>query len=146
MTSSTATERRLITIDTAMSLVAGDERYPVRAQLTYCSDQPFSLGLTLSLGDADPVEWVFSRDLLLQGVRLPAGHGDIQIFPTYHGIAIALHSPDGDARLLGDPDDLIAFAEAIENAVPLGRENDYYSLDGELAGLLAVSGQDPTGR
>ena len=146
MTSSTATERRLITIDTAMSLIVGEDRYPVSAQLTYCSDEPFSLGLSLVLGDADPVDWMFSRDLLLQGVRLPAGHGDIQIYPTRQGIAIVLHSPDGDAELLADPEDLIAFAEAVEAVVPLGRESDYYCLDAELACLLAFTGQDPMGR
>ncbi len=135
---------QMVTVtDTAMMLVSELGHPMVSAELRYATQQPFCVQLSLSLDDSPPVEWVFARDLVIQGVRLPAGHGDIQLYPVDGGVIIELHSPDGDAHLLANSTDLMAFADAIEKAVPLGRENEFYSLDAELASLLAATWHRP---
>ncbi|MDQ6658930.1 MAG: SsgA family sporulation/cell division regulator [Actinomycetota bacterium] len=129
--------------DTAMMLVSAPGHPMVDAELRYTTQQPFCVQLSLSLDDSPAVEWVFARDLVIQGVRLPAGHGDIQLYPVDGGVIIELHSPDGDAHLLANSIDLTTFADTIEKAVPLGRESEFYSLDAELASLLAMSWRRP---
>jgi len=136
---------RLVDADTTMSLVSDPDTPFVEAELRYFTNEPFSVRLSLSLAESPSVEWVFARELLIQGVRLPAGQGDIQIFPIHEGVMIELHSPDGEAQLLADAATLTAFADAVEAAVPLGQEDRYFSLDAELADLAVLTGQDTNG-
>lgn len=136
---------RLVDADTMMSLVSDPDAPFVEAELRYFTNEPFSVRLSLSLGEAPSVEWVFARELLIQGVRLPAGQGDIQIYPIFEGVVIELHSPDGEAQLLADTAVLTRFADAVEAAVPLGKEDEFFSLDAELADLATLTRQDTTG-
>jgi hypothetical protein len=136
---------RLVDTDTTMTLISDPDSPLVLAELRYFTNEPYSVRLTLTLAESPAVEWVFARDLLLQGVRLPAGQGDIQIYPTSEGVVVELHSPDGDARLLAGSEALVGFADAVEAAVPVGTEDRYFSLDAELADLLILTGQDTAG-
>ena len=138
MTSSVIAGEQTIVVETAMSLTSDPEPPMVRAALHYTTQEPFSVRLALSLNGEPAVQWVFARDLIVQGVRLPAGHGDIQFYPSSEGVVIELHSPDGDAHLLADRTRLTEFADAMESLVPKGRESDFYSMDEELTGLLST--------
>jgi hypothetical protein len=136
---------RLVDADTTMALISDPDAPLVGAELRYFTNEPFAVRLSLSLAESPAVEWVFARELLIEGVRLPAGQGDIHIYPGLDGIVIELHSPDGEAQLLADSRTLIAFADAIEREVPPGQEDRYFSLEAELEDLALQIAQDIAG-
>ncbi len=121
---------------TAMTLIAEAADIDVDAELTFHSRDPFAIRVLFSVASAPAVEWVFSRELLVNGLGAPAGAGDVQIFPCHRGIVFELNSPSGRARLLAEADVLTSFAQDTLDAVPLGSESQYYDLDAEIA-LLA---------
>ena len=120
---------------TDMTLVADTADIAVEAELSYHSRDPYAVRVVFSVASSQPVEWVFSRELLIGGIRIPAGTGDVQIFPTHDGIILELNSPAGRARLLADPEALSDFAEEMLQVVPLGTEVEYFDLDQEIAML-----------
>jgi hypothetical protein len=144
VTSSEFARQHEIVAETAMVLTSDPGRPLVQGVMSYHTSQPFGVLLSLRLGDAPAVDWTFARELLIQCVQLPAGYGDIQLYPVFEGIIIELHSPDGDAQLLADTTAMQDFADAIEAAVPVGQESEFYSLDAELVTLLAMATERPT--
>ena len=87
-----------------MQLVLSPERsIPVPARLVYRSDDPFAVHITFHVGSDLPVNWTFARELIVEGVFRPCGHGDVRIWPTKVGgrsvLCMALSSPDGEALL-----------------------------------------------
>lgn len=143
MTRSTAITR-IRTTETVMSLVTDGDDPEVNARLRYATNEPFAVRLELCLEDFPAVEWVFARELLIDGVRLPAGQGDIEIYPAAGCVVIELRSPDGSATLLADQETLRDFADNILEAVPFGREDEYYSIDAALHATLAADVPRPT--
>ena len=127
--------RRSVSTKTNMTLIADGANVPVDAELSYHSSDPYAVRVVFSVASSQPVEWVFSRELLIGGIRIPAGTGDVQIFPTHDGIVLELNSPAGRARLLGDADALSVFADEMLEIVPLGSELSYFDLDQEIAML-----------
>ncbi len=125
----------MVTTTAKMTLVTDAAGTAVDAELSYHSRDPYAVRVVFSVASSQPVEWVFSRELLIGGISVPAGTGDVQIFPTYDGIVFELNSPGGRARLLADPEPLRAFAEEMLGAVPLGDELNYFDLDQEIAML-----------
>ncbi|MGI8592491.1 MAG: SsgA family sporulation/cell division regulator [Nakamurella sp.] len=138
MSSSGFAGQQTILVETAMTLMSDPMPPTVQASFHYAAQEPFAVRLALSLDDAPAVQWVFARDLIVQGVRVPSGHGDIQFYPTSEGVVIELHSPDGDAHLLADEAMLTEFADAMEALVPSGRESDFCSMEQELTELLST--------
>ena len=66
-----------------LKLVLSPERsIPVPARLTYRTDDPFAVHITFHIGSDSPVNWTFARELLVEGVFRPCGHGDVRIWPT----------------------------------------------------------------
>jgi len=129
----TDVRHRSVISKTSMTLVADSSEMPVQAELRYDSTDPFAVRMIFSVASSQPVEWVFSRELLIGGIRIPAGTGDVQIFPTHDGIVVELSSPAGRARLMADPNALDVFAEEMLEIVPLGSELHYFDLDAEIA-------------
>ncbi|MBC3842537.1 SsgA family sporulation/cell division regulator [Streptacidiphilus sp. 4-A2] len=125
-----------------VSLVLGPERsVPVPALLSYRTIDPYAVHITFHLGQDTPVTWVFARDLLIEGVFRPCGHGDVRVWPTRvdgRGVmCLALSSPAGDA-LIEAPAGVVAnWLERCLRLVPAGREEEGLDLDGALAALLA---------
>lgn len=138
MTTFGVAEQRAVVTSTTMTLVSDAELPAVSAELRYVTHRPFAVQVVLSLGACPAVEWIFARDLLIQGVQAPAGEGDIHVYPASGGVVIELHSPDGDAVLMADAQALTDFANQTLAAVPAGREGEYYSIDAELATLMAL--------
>ncbi len=120
---------------TEMTLIADTADIDVDAELNYHSRDPFALRVIFSVASAPAVEWVFSRELLIDGLAAPAGSGDVQIFPCHDGIVLELTSPNGRARLLADADVLTSFAQDSLNVVPLGSESRYFDIDHEISRL-----------
>ncbi|WP_406861184.1 SsgA family sporulation/cell division regulator [Streptomyces sp. HUAS MG47] len=137
-------ENTVVERELELRLVLSPERsVPVPARLTYRTDDPFAVHITFHVGSEHPVNWTFARELLVEGVFRPCGHGDVRIWPTKVDrrsvVLMALSSPDGDALLEAPSAQVSAWLERTLRAVPPGTEADRLGLDDGLARLLAPS-------
>ncbi|MFE2429697.1 SsgA family sporulation/cell division regulator [Streptomyces sp. NPDC059373] len=124
-----------------MHLVLSPERsIAVPAKLAYRSDDPFAVHITFHVGSDSPVNWTFARELLVEGVFRPCGHGDVRVWPTKADgrsvICVALSSPDGNALLEASSSPVAAWLERTLHLVPPGTEQDQLALDDGLSELL----------
>jgi hypothetical protein len=131
-------------ISTALNLslvVPGDEPLPVDATLEYDVTDPFAVHLVIAAGDG-MVRWSFSRELLIEGVKEPAGEGDVRIIPVggraERRVRVVLTSPDGAATLEAPLAEMVEFLTATYAAVPSGSESDLLDIDALVAQLLAA--------
>ncbi|MGW3463977.1 SsgA family sporulation/cell division regulator [Streptomyces olivaceoviridis] len=125
-----------------LRLVLSPERsVPVPARLTYRSDDPYAVHITFHIDSVHPVDWTFARDLLVEGVFRPCGHGDVRVWPAKadgRGVVLmALSSPDGDALLQAPVPQVSAWLERTLRAVPPGTEGGQLGIDDALDHLLA---------
>ncbi|MFC9425329.1 MULTISPECIES: SsgA family sporulation/cell division regulator [unclassified Streptomyces] len=130
-----------------LNLVLSPERsIPVPARLTYRTEDPYAVHIAFHIGSDAPVHWTFARELLVEGVFRPCGHGDVRIWPTKvegrQVLCLALSSPDGDALLEGPSAALAAWVERTLRVVPPGTEAGRLGLDGALTALLAPAAAD----
>src|SRR5258708_39318653 len=87
-----------VSAELGLSLVVPEHgAVPLIASLYYSAGDPYAILMAFHVGTDDPVEWIFSRDLLTAGLHGPAGEGDVQVWPgDDHGLGvlnIALSSP-----------------------------------------------------
>ncbi|MET9908834.1 SsgA family sporulation/cell division regulator [Streptomyces sp. NPDC006476] len=125
-----------------LRLVLSPERsIPVPARLSYRTDDPYAVHVAFHINSEHPVHWTFSRDLLVEGVFRPSGHGDVRVWPTKTEgrsvVLMALSSPDGDALLEGPSAQVSAWLERTLRAVPPGTEGEQLGIDEALDQLLA---------
>ncbi|MGW6915516.1 SsgA family sporulation/cell division regulator [Kitasatospora sp. NPDC054939] len=123
-----------------MNLVVSDElSFRITVDAEYDPADPYAVRFTFHLPGDAPVTWVFARELLLDGIGRPSGEGDVHIHPVgadLTEVAIVLHSPDGDARLLTQAPPLVAFLARTDRLVPVGQEAATGDLEAELAVIL----------
>ncbi|MER7919922.1 MULTISPECIES: SsgA family sporulation/cell division regulator [unclassified Streptomyces] len=125
-----------------LRLILSPERsIPVPARLVYRSDDPYAVHVVFHINSEFPVHWTFARDLLVEGVFRPCGHGDVRVWPTKSGghsvVLMALSSPDGDALLEAPVPQVSAWLERTLRAVPPGTEGKQLGIDDALDQLLA---------
>ncbi|MFG3657241.1 SsgA family sporulation/cell division regulator [Streptomyces sp. NPDC047706] len=125
-----------------LRLVLSPERgIPVPARLAYRTDDPYAVHICFHVGSEHPVSWTFARDLLVEGVFRPCGHGDVRVWPAKvngrGAVLMALTSPDGDALLEAPAAQVSAWLERTLRVVPPGSEGEQLGLDDGLAQLLA---------
>ncbi|MET8565579.1 SsgA family sporulation/cell division regulator [Streptomyces flaveolus] len=125
-----------------LRLVLSPERsVPVPARLGYRSDDPYAVHITFHIDSEHPVDWTFARDLLVEGVFRPCGHGDVRVWPAKADgrrvVLMALSSPDGDALLEAPVPQVSAWLERTLRAVPPGTEGGQLGIDDALDHLLA---------
>ncbi|MYX96480.1 SsgA family sporulation/cell division regulator [Streptomyces sp. SID486] len=122
-------------------ILAPERSVPVPARLSYRSDDPYAVHITFHINSEQPVHWTFARDLLVEGVFRPCGHGDVRVWPTKvngRGVVLmALSSPDGDALLQAPVPQVSAWLERTLRVVPPGAEGGRLGLDDALDQLLA---------
>ncbi|MBP0460693.1 SsgA family sporulation/cell division regulator [Streptomyces montanisoli] len=118
----------------------------VPARLTYLTSDPYAVHIAFHIHSANPVHWTFARELLVEGVFRPCGHGDVRIWPTRVDgeglICLALTSPEGDALLQAALDDVYGWLERTLGVVPPGTESARLGIDDGLAALLAPTPAD----
>ncbi|MER7723104.1 SsgA family sporulation/cell division regulator [Streptomyces sp. NPDC096323] len=124
-----------------LKLVLSPERsIPVPARLSYRAEDPYAVHIAFHIGSDAPVHWTFARDLLVEGVFRPCGHGDVRIWPTkIEGrsvICVALTSPDGNALLEVPSAAVAAWVERTLRIVAPGTESERLGIDEALAELL----------
>jgi hypothetical protein len=130
-----------------LRLVLSPERsVPVAALLAYRTADPYAVHLTFHIDSVRPIRWSFARDILIDGVFRPSGHGDVRVWPVRaeagggaasRSLMLALTSPDGDALLQAPADPVAAWLERTLRVVPPGSEGERLGLDEDLSQLLA---------
>jgi hypothetical protein len=138
----TVVERELV-----MRLVLSPEHsLPVPARLAYRADDPFAVHVTFHLGSDAPVHWRFARELLVEGVFRPCGHGDVRIWPMKPNgrsvVCLTLSSPDGNALLEAPSPQVAAWLERTLRLVAPGTEHERLHLDDGLSRLLGSASGD----
>jgi hypothetical protein len=114
---------------------------PLVASLSYRGDDPYAVSMAFHVGTDEPVEWIFARALLAEGMERPAGEGDVHAWPTPGRdgglLNIALSSPFGEALFEAPAVAIAAFLQRTYEAVPAGHEGDFVDIEGEIDQLLA---------
>ncbi|MFF0381864.1 SsgA family sporulation/cell division regulator [Streptomyces sp. NPDC004673] len=135
-------EHTVVERELELKLILSPERsVPVPARLAYRSDDPYAVHITFHVNSDFPVHWTFARELLVEGVFRPCGHGDVRVWPTKvngrSAVLMALSSPDGDALLEAPTPQVSAWLERTLRAVPPGAEAAQLGIDDALDQLLA---------
>lgn len=130
-----------VTCEIRMHLVAGEHTWTVPTTLVYSAADPYAVHAAMEISSG-PVGWVFSRELLHDGLQAPSGVGDLHVAPGTDTdgrgfVSIELSTPDGDAVLRADAADISAFLADTFRAVPLGNESAHLDIDAVLAFLVA---------
>lgn len=142
--------QRVVERELELSLVLSPQAsICVPARLEYRTGDPYAVHVTFHLGSHAPVTWAFARDLLVEGVFRPSGHGDVRIWPTKSGgrsvVCLALSSPDGDALLEAPSAPVAAWLERTLRVVPPGSEHMRLRMNDGLNRLLAPTTRDEPG-
>lgn len=135
-------EHTVVERELELRLILSPERsIPVPARLAYRSDDPYAVHIAFHINSDFPVHWTFARELLVEGVFRPCGHGDVRVWPTKvkgrSMVLMALSSPDGDALLEAPTPQVSAWLERTLRAVPPGAEAAQLGIDDALDQLLA---------
>ncbi|MBJ7905198.1 SsgA family sporulation/cell division regulator [Streptomyces sp. NPDC004549] len=135
-------EHTVVERELELKLILSPERsIPVPARLSYRSDDPYAIHVTFHINSDFPVNWTFARELLVEGVFRPCGHGDVRVWPTkVNGrsvVLMALSSPDGDALLEAPTPQVSAWLERTLRVVAPGAEAEQLGIDAALDQLLA---------
>ncbi|WP_369389520.1 SsgA family sporulation/cell division regulator [Streptomyces sp. CG1] len=135
-------EHTVVERELELRLILSPERgIPVPARLSYRSDDPYAVHIMFHINSESPVNWTFARELLVEGVFRPCGHGDVRVWPTKVDnrsvVLMALSSPDGDALLEAPIPQVSAWLERTLRAVPPGTEGGQLGIDDALDQLLA---------
>lgn len=116
---------------------------PVTARLFYTGDDPYAVRMAFHSATDEAVEWIFARDLLAAGLTEPAGAGDVRAWPAPSRdgsgtlvLNIILSSPFGEAHFEAPMTEMAEFLRRTYDAIPVGREGDFFDIGAELDSLL----------
>ena len=127
---------------------------PLVASMHYSGSDPYAVRMAFHVGTAEPVEWIFARDLLAAGIESRQGEGDVQVWPSSAScvtaddldatgpqaggkvLNIELSSPFGQAHFEAPAQAISAFLQRTCQIVPPGKESRYIDIDAELNDLL----------
>lgn len=113
---------------------------PVQVEMRYDTRDPYAVQAAFRTGRSGWVEWVFSRDLLTEGLITAAGDGDVRIRPAdTEGVAveIELNSPSGHATFRAGVREISDFLTRTHEVIAPGSEDDWLDLEHALGLLLS---------
>lgn len=87
----------------------------------------------------EPIQWTFARDLLIEGLEVPSGNGDVKFRPEDNMVVMSLRNDGNAAEFVFQRADIQAIADMTKAMLPLGRESETINWDNELAILLGGS-------
>ncbi|WP_371483030.1 SsgA family sporulation/cell division regulator [Kitasatospora sp. NBC_00315] len=109
---------------------------------SYTADDPFAVHVEFDPGPRSST-WVFSRDLLAEGLDRPSGHGDVRVEPDpdpgNDRVLITLHGTDGPALVGVDTGPLTRFLGRTTDIVPAGVEDCESAIDAWVVATLTAS-------
>ncbi|MFI0714508.1 SsgA family sporulation/cell division regulator [Streptomyces inhibens] len=112
---------------------------PLPAELHYDMTDPYAVRLSIGAPAARPVDWVFARSLLTEGLHRPAGTGDVLVIPRHRcrpgSVRIVLRSAVGHALVDIAVSAVDAFLRQTVSLVPPGTESRHIDMDRTLAEL-----------
>jgi len=121
---------------------------PLVASLFFSGDDPYAIRIAFHVGLDEPVEWIFARDLLAQGIKDRAGLGDVQVWPSTATpdpqggdtdkdvLNIELSSPFGQAHFEAPVKEISDFLQRTYRIVSAGKESEFVDVEAELNDLL----------
>jgi hypothetical protein len=113
---------------------------PVQVELRYDTRDPYAVVAAFRTGKAGWVEWVFSRDLLADGLLADAGEGDVRIRPAADDpeiVIFELSSPSGHALFETSAHRLADFLDRTYDIVVPGGESLWLNFDDAVEQLLS---------
>jgi len=113
---------------------------PVQVELRYDTRDPYAVVAAFRTGRAGWVEWVFSRDLLADGLLARAGEGDVHIRPGSGNpeiVVMELSSPSGHAVFEARAQRLAEFLDASYDIVLPGSETLWMNVDDALDQMIS---------
>jgi hypothetical protein len=114
--------------------IPGGVPIPVAADLRYDSADPYAVCLSLHSGEPRTVDWVFGRDLLVDGISRRAGIGDVVVEPVparrVDYVRITLRSETGPFYAQLPVRAVLSFVQQTQAMVRLGAEHRHLDLDG----------------
>ena len=139
-----------VSAELGLRLVAAEQAIvPLVASLHYSGSDPYAIRMAFHVGTEDPVEWIFARDLLADGLMTPEGDGDVLIWPSSPVIGpdgqtdgplsvlnIKLSSPFGEAHFEAPAQAIANFLDRTFRIVQMGKESQVIDIDAELNSLL----------
>ena len=119
-----------------------NETAPVFSCWSYRADDPYAITVEFQTSPESWVTWVFARDLLLAGLKAPAGIGDVRFVPFEdHGERLMLfqvESDEGKASWFLSRDEAEAFARMTLDAIPVEEEESQFDIDMLIADITDV--------
>ncbi|MFI0453531.1 SsgA family sporulation/cell division regulator [Actinomadura sp. 6N118] len=129
-----------VSAELGLRLVVPDRTIvPLLAGLEYAADDPYAIRMAFYVGNDEPVEWIFARELLTVGIVRKVGDGDVEVWPAGSDdttLNIALSSPFGNALFEVPLSPLAEFLHRTYQVVPAGQESEFVDMDAELENLL----------
>lgn len=129
-----------VSAELGLRLVVPDRTtVPLLAGLEYAADDPYAIRMSFYVGNDEPVEWIFARELLTVGIVRKVGDGDVEVWPAGSDdttLNIALSSPFGNALFEVPLSPLADFLHRTYQVVPAGQESEFVDMDAELENLL----------
>jgi hypothetical protein len=130
-----------VSAELGLRLVVPDRTtVPLLATLEYAADDPYAIRMAFYVGNDEPVEWIFARELLTVGIVRRVGEGDVQVWPASHDsertLNLSLSSPFGNALFEAPLAPLADFLHRTYDIVPAGQESEFVDLVTELENLL----------
>jgi hypothetical protein len=120
--------------------IPGELAVPLSAELRYDAADPYAVRLSLGAPDTQPVDWVFARSLLEEGMHRSAGVGSVRVNPPHrchaHSVGIVVKSNGGSARIEVPAALAEEFLSRSYALVPAGAESLHTDIDRALAALV----------
>ncbi|MDX3763281.1 MULTISPECIES: SsgA family sporulation/cell division regulator [Streptomyces] len=118
---------------TVLVSVPNELSTPLPAELHYDMSDPYAVRLSIGAPAARPVDWVFARSLLTEGLHRPTGTGDVLVIPPHRchpvSVRIVLRSGAGVAQVDIAASAVAAFLRRTVSLVPPGAESLHVDLD-----------------
>ncbi|WP_371494135.1 SsgA family sporulation/cell division regulator [Kitasatospora sp. NBC_00374] len=143
------TRTRVTTAVTAELLLPDAVRLPVRSTWRYDCGDPFAVHVDFDVEPGISEHWTFSRDLLAEGLDVPAGYGDVLIEPEagHQHVLLILRGVDGSTAVLrAGCAGLQEFLRRSFAGVPSGGEQYRADLDEWIRAALDNGGLDSGGQ
>ncbi len=120
-----------------MFAVLHGQEMPLLTRWSYRADDPYAVMMSISRPSGRWIEWLLARDLLVEGMLIPSGMGDVRVAPLsdeeFDIVEVKIGDDEGFASLEFDRELMERFLAATYEVVPLGAEADVIDIAAELA-------------